>query len=104
MPWPWWHLHGLRGLSVANVARLYHLTSAKNRDSISEHGLDWSRMSAAPGIAGSQRPEKEGCFVCTLRSGAPGSIDSFIYMNNTGGPVDVWAVDGMDERRLLVTG
>jgi hypothetical protein len=89
---------------VEQVARLYHVTSNRNRGSISEHGLDWSRKSAARGIAGSSRPEKEGTFLCALRSGAPGSIDSFIYMNNTGGPVDVWAVDGIDERMLVVTG
>jgi len=25
-------------------------------------------------------------------------------VNNTGGPVDVWAVDGIDEQMLVVTG
>ena len=58
-------------------------------------------MAAAPGIAGSQRPEKEGCFLCHSRSRDVGSVDSFIYMNNTGGAVDVWAVDGIDEAMLV---
>jgi hypothetical protein len=31
----------------------YHATSSENRDSIRSHGLDWKRMGAARGIAGS---------------------------------------------------
>jgi hypothetical protein len=42
-------------------------------------------------------PEQEGCFLC----GTEWEVDWFARMNNTGGPVDVWAVDGVDERDLL---
>jgi len=54
-------------------------------------------MSAARGIAGSQRPEQEGCFLC-LDSG---EVEWFVRMNNTGGPVDVWVVDGIEEGSLV---
>lgn len=72
--------------------RLFHVTSSSNRDSIAEHGLDWARMTAARGIAGSDRPEQQGCFLCLDEFEA----DWFVEMNNTGGPVDVWAVAGVD--------
>lgn len=72
--------------------RLFHVTSVHNRDSIEEHGLDWTYMGAARGIAGSHAPEKEGVFVTTSRFDA----DFFLRMNNTGGPVDLWAIDGVD--------
>ena len=35
------------------MTRLFHVSSALNRESILAHGLDWTRMGAAPGIAGS---------------------------------------------------
>jgi hypothetical protein len=81
------------------VNRLFHVTSALNRESIRTHGLDWTRMGAAPGIAGAIRPEEEGVFLCEQFT-----VDFFVRMNNTGGPVDVWAVDGVDPGRLLTTG
>lgn len=65
----------------------YHVTSVLNRDSIRVHGLDWRRMGVARGIAGSRRPEQEGCFL-----GDSGDVDWFVNMNNTGGPVDVWEI------------
>jgi hypothetical protein len=47
-------------------------------------------MAAAPGIAGSERPEINGCHLC-------GSFDEAGWfaevVNNTIGPVDVWEVD-----------
>lgn len=55
-------------------------------------------MGAARGIAGSQAPEAEGCFL-----GAEYQVKWFIGMNNTGGPVDVWAVDGINEDQLVTT-
>ena len=61
--------------------------------------MDWSRMAAAPGIAGSRRPEVEGCFLCVN----PDDVDWFVRMNNTGGPVDVWAVDGVELDQLLTS-
>ena len=48
-------------------------------------------MGAALGIAGSRRPEVEGIFLCLDRSDA----DWFVRLNNTGGPVDLWAVEGI---------
>jgi hypothetical protein len=83
---------------LRSVARLFHVTSVDNRASITEHGLDWTRMSAARGIAGSRRPEQEGCFLA-----ADWEIDWFVQMNNTGGPVDVWAVEDVDQAQLLTS-
>lgn len=79
------------------VTQLFHVSSSQNRQSISKHGLDWRRMAAAPGIAGSRRPEQEGCFLCVH----DWEVDWFVRMNNTGGPVDVWAVVGIDEESLV---
>jgi hypothetical protein len=42
---------------------LFHVTAARNRDSIQSHGLDWTRMSGR-GIAGSRAPELEAVFLC----------------------------------------
>jgi hypothetical protein len=61
------------------------------------NGLDWTRMEAASGIAGSTTPEQEGSFVCLNER----EVDWFIRINNTGGPVDVWAVHGIDESDLV---
>ncbi|HEU5266732.1 MAG TPA: hypothetical protein VFU35_08525 [Jatrophihabitans sp.] len=81
------------------MSRLFHVTSVRNRDSIDRHGLDWRRMGAAPGIAGSQAPEAEGIFLCL----AEFDVRFFVDMNNTGGPVDVWAVDGVGELELVTS-
>lgn len=56
-------------------------------------------MGLAPGIAGSYKPEQEGCFL------AKGEFDCrwFVRMNNTGGPVDVWQVDDVDDAELVVS-
>lgn len=78
----------------------FHVTSTRNRASIERWGLDWSRMGAAPGIAGSRRPEAEGVFLARGSSEA----DWFVQMNNTGGPVDVWQVQGVDRRSLRDSG
>jgi hypothetical protein len=94
-------LSRLAGAGYASrVPRLFHVTSALNRESIMGHGLDWTLMGAAPGIAGSTRPEAEGVFLCRDE----GEAGFFAVMNNTGGPVDVWAVDGIDEDQLITTG
>jgi hypothetical protein len=76
---------------------MFHVTSSKNRESILANGLDWRLMGGSCGIAGSGKPEQEGCFLCPTDWEA----DWFVRMNNTGGPVDVWAVDGVDERDLV---
>ncbi|KPM55168.1 hypothetical protein ACG83_14630 [Frankia sp. R43] len=69
-------------------ARMFHVSSIANRGSITRHGLDWSRMGAARGIAGSRGPEVAGVFLCTDEF----QVDFFLRINNTGGPVDVWSV------------
>jgi hypothetical protein len=79
---------------------LYHVTSAWNRESIRRDGLDWTRMGAAPGIAGSTNPEEEGIFLCRDEYEAT----LFTQMNNTGTPADVWQVSGVDMSRLLDNG
>lgn len=79
---------------------LFRVTSALNRDSILAHGLDWTRMGAAPGIAGSLTPEEEGVFLCRDEFEA----DFFVRINNSGGPVDVWAVAGIKEDELITAG
>ena len=75
--------------------RIFHLSSVLNRDSIRQHGFDWDRMGAAPGIAGSRRPEAAGCFLMH-----EWEIEWFLMLNNTGGPLDVWRVDGVDQDLL----
>jgi hypothetical protein len=56
-------------------------------------------MSEAPGIAGSTEPEQPGCFLCVDEW----ETDWFVEMNNTGGTVDVWAVEGIDKSDLVVS-
>ncbi|WP_237421583.1 hypothetical protein [Gordonia sp. SID5947] len=77
----------------------YHVSSALNRASIEACGMDWRRMGLARGIAGSMQPEQEGCFL------ARGEREChwFVRMNNTGGPVDVWQVKGVDDVELLTS-
>lgn len=53
-------------------------------------------MGTASGIAGSTSPEVEGIFLCSEME-----VGWFVDMNNTGGPVDVWAVDGVDEQDMV---
>ncbi len=57
-------------------------------------------MSEASGIAGSHRPEEQGCFMCLREF----DVTFFISMNNTGGPVDVWAIEGIEESDLIDAG
>lgn len=82
------------------MGRRFHVTSVANRASIEEFGLDCARMGGARGIAGSHRPEAEGCFLAADEW----ETDWFVQMNNTGGPVDVWAVDGVEEHQLVDNG
>ncbi|MEZ3182658.1 hypothetical protein KYY02_29565 [Streptomyces pimonensis] len=85
---------------MSDTSNFFHVSSVLNRRSIAQHGLDWTRMGAAPGIAGSHRPEVEGIFVCQGEAAA----EFFLHINNTGGPVDLWSVDGVDEGLLLDNG
>lgn len=86
-----------RPLRFGSVSLFFHVSSSRNRESIAAHGLDASRVTSVRGIAGSIRPEVEGCFLCRDRQEA----DWFVAMNNTGGPVDIWAIDGVDWSELL---
>lgn len=56
-------------------------------------------MGFAAGIAGSQVPEEEGCFLARDQY----ECRWFVRMNNTGGPVDVWQVEGIDDSELLTS-
>ena len=78
----------------------FHVTSSLNRASITEHGLDWNRMGSSPGIAGSPTPEVAGVYLCLDEFEA----DWFVRLNNTGRPVDVWRIDGVDEAYLIDNG
>lgn len=75
----------------------FHVSSSRNRNSISRFGLDWQRMGAARGIAGSNEPEQQGCFLARDEW----ECDWFVRMNNTGGPVDVWEVAGIRSSDLV---
>jgi hypothetical protein len=79
------------------LKRYFHVTSTRNRESIETYGLDWTRMKDAHGIAGSLQPEQEGSFLCLDEW----EVSWFVRMNNTGGSVDVWAVDGVKEGELV---
>lgn len=75
----------------------FHVSSSLNRASILEHGLDWRRMGAAPGIAGSVRAEQEGCFLAEDERTA----EFFVRMGTGVGPVDVWLVSDVDPELLV---
>jgi hypothetical protein len=77
----------------------YHVTPSANRESIRRHGLDWTRMGAAPGIAsGLNVPEEPGSYLAT-----ESEIDWFVEMCNHRELVDVWEVraSGLE---LVLTG
>jgi hypothetical protein len=78
----------------------FHVSSVRNRTSILTHGLDWTRMGAARGIAGSTVAEQQGVFLAPDED----TTDWFVRMNNTGGPVDVWEVRGVDPADLVTSG
>ena len=69
------------------AGQMLHVTAAANRASIRRHGLDWRRMGAAPGIAGSSRPELPAVFVCDEPE------DTTFFLNIARTPSDVWAID-----------
>lgn len=82
------------------MSRMFHVTSIRNRESIQAHGLDWSRMADSSGIAGSRRPEVDGVFLVEDHFTA----EFFVRINNTGGAVDIWAVDDVDPADLVNAG
>src|SRR3954463_13937655 len=72
----------------------FHVSSTRNRESIREHGLDWTRMLDQPGIAGS--PYAEGARVFLARD-----IDEaewFVSMSRSHHrSVDIWEATLPDE-------
>lgn len=82
------------------MSRYFHVTSVRNRESISAYGLDWTRMGTARGIAGSASPEVDGIFLCR----GDFDVEFFIRLNNTATAVDVWDVDGVDPHALIDNG
>ena len=78
---------------------MFHVTSRTNRGSIQSHGLDWTRMGDARGIAGSDEAEESGCFLCRDEAEA----EWFARFTAPGTPLDIWAVDGVDESELIET-
>jgi hypothetical protein len=77
---------------------MYHVSSVRNRASIQQHGLDWTRMHDAPGIAGSRQPEAAVIYLGPDQ----GTAQFFARISNTGGPVDVWAIDDIPTEDLVV--
>jgi len=96
-----WRLRGDGATSYdRRVETWFHVSSAANRESIRLHGLDWRRMGTARGIAGSRAPEADGVFLCADES----DVRFFLELNNTGGPVDVWEVAGVDGEKMIDNG
>jgi hypothetical protein len=91
------HIRQYAPMDPGEGVTFFHVTLSLNRESIGTYGLDWKRMGAAPGIAGSYGPEQEGCFLCR----DDGEPDWFARMGSHRGPVDVWAVEGIDESALV---
>jgi hypothetical protein len=71
------------------------VSDARNRESIAQHGLDWRRMGALAGIAGSRGAELPGVFLAREHE-----VDWFAgFARRRGLPaVDVWAVEIEDEQ------
>jgi hypothetical protein len=61
------------------------------------HGLDWTRMGAVRGIAGSGRPEVDGVFLCRDEF----EVEFFVGFDATALPVDVWSVEGVEKHELV---
>ena len=80
-----WRRPGLEGFE--GNSPMFHATATANRESIRRHGLDWRRMGAAPGIAGSTRPELPAVFLCDSRE------DVSFFLRMARAPADVWTVD-----------
>lgn len=82
-------MHESVGTESDTSIALFHVTSRSNRASIEHHGLDWRRMDATRGIAGSERPEVQGIFLARDQS----EVEFFCDMAEARlVPVDVWEV------------
>jgi hypothetical protein len=64
-----------------------HATAVANRESIYRHGLDWTWMGRAPGLAGSTKPELPAIFVAPDLD----SVRYLLHMSHV--PLDIWAID-----------
>jgi hypothetical protein len=69
---------------------MFHVTDRANRESIRQHGLDWRRMGAALGIAGSRVPEHPGVFLAEGEGIAKFFVD--MARMNERHAIDVWEV------------
>jgi hypothetical protein len=72
----------------------YHVSPAANRESIRAHGLDWTQMGAAPGIAtGAHTPEEDGNYLARDMPEA----EFFVELANHREFLDIWHVkpDGL---------
>ena len=54
-------------------------------------------MGETLGIAGSDGPEQEGIFLCDSADEA----EFFLRFNNGDGPLDLWAVEGVEQAELI---
>jgi hypothetical protein len=75
----------------------FHVTSTRNRESILQHGLDWTRMLDQPGIAGSQTAEGPCVFLAEDMEMA----EWFVSMSRSHHrSVDIWEVTLSDDLDL----
>jgi hypothetical protein len=73
------------------MARLFHLSSRRNRESIEASGLDPARMKNVPGLAGSVRPEIDGVFVFVTIEDA--EFFAGVAVGNHPEGLDLWQIE-----------
>jgi hypothetical protein len=76
---------------------VFHVTSTRNRESILQHGLDWTRMVDQPGIAGSESAEGACVFLAEDMEVAEWFV-SISRSNHKS--VDIWEVTLPDDLDL----
>jgi hypothetical protein len=72
--------------------KLFHVSASANRESIRKHGLDWTRMGAAPGlVSGEHLPEEPLVYLDEERGLS-------LWFRTHGQLMDVWEVraEGLD--------
>jgi hypothetical protein len=75
---------------LKRVKPIYHVSSRENRESIRQHGLDWTRMTnVAKGLARSTTPEIERVFLARDFKEA----ERFSGFGSAGELRDIWLVD-----------
>jgi hypothetical protein len=76
----------------------FHVSSARNRESILRHGLDWTRMVDQPGVAGNSTPDGPYVFLAQDIQEA----EWFVVMSHSyHQSVDIWEVRLPDDVALL---